>query len=55
VLAHPIVVSVIPGATSAREVTQNAASVEAPIPAAFWSDHKAEKLVDPDAPVPPGR
>jgi D-threo-aldose 1-dehydrogenase len=55
VLAHPIVVSVIPGATKASEVMKNVASVDAPIPAAFWSDLKARKLIDPDAPVPPGR
>ena len=55
VLAHPIVVSVIPGATKASEVKQNAASVVAPIPAAFWSDLKAQRLIDPDAPVPAGR
>ncbi|MEO8135981.1 MAG: aldo/keto reductase [Betaproteobacteria bacterium] len=55
VLAHPIVVSVIPGAAKASEVMQNAASVEAPIPAAFWSDLKARRLIDPDAPVPAGR
>lgn len=55
VLAHPIVVSVIPGAAKPSEVTQNAASVTAPIPAAFWSDLKAQKLIDPDSPVPAGR
>jgi D-threo-aldose 1-dehydrogenase len=54
VLAHPIVVSVIPGAAKASEVTQNVASVEALIPAAFWSDLKAQKLIDPDSPVPAG-
>lgn len=55
VLAHPIVVSVIPGAAKASELTQNVASLEAPIPAGFWSDLKAEKLIDPDSPVPAGR
>jgi D-threo-aldose 1-dehydrogenase len=55
VLAHPIVVSVIPGAAKASEVTQNVASVEASIPAAFWSDLKAQKLIDPDSPVPAER
>jgi D-threo-aldose 1-dehydrogenase len=52
VLAHPNVVSVIPGATSAREVRQNAASLAARIPAVFWSDLKAQSLIDPAAPVP---
>jgi D-threo-aldose 1-dehydrogenase len=55
VLAHPIVVSVIPGAARASEVTQNLASIRAPIPAAFWSDLKSQGLIDPDSPVPEGR
>ena len=54
VLAHPAVVSVIPGAAKASELTQNVASLEAPIPAAFWSDLKAEGLIDKDAPTPDG-
>ena len=54
VLAHPIVVSVIPGAAKPSEVTQNVAHVNAPIPASFWSDLKAQKLIDPDSPVPAG-
>lgn len=54
VLAHPIVVSVIPGAARPEEVKQNLASLEASIPAAFWADLKAHKLIDPDAPVPAG-
>jgi D-threo-aldose 1-dehydrogenase len=55
VLAHPIVVSVIPGAARASEVTQNMASLEAPIPAAFWADLKSQGLIVADAPVPEGR
>jgi D-threo-aldose 1-dehydrogenase len=55
VLAHPLVVSVIPGATRASEVMQNAASMAARIPAGFWSDLKAQKLIDPESPVPSGR
>ncbi|MEO8757368.1 MAG: aldo/keto reductase [Devosia sp.] len=55
VLAHPIVVSAIPGAARASEVTENVAHVNAPIPAGFWSDLKAQKLIDPDSPVPAGR
>ena len=54
-LAHPAVASIIPGASRAGEVTQNLASLEAPIPASFWSDLKAEGLIDPAAPTPPGR
>ncbi len=55
VLAHPLVVSVIPGATRPKEVVENVAAVSAPIPAAFWADLKAQKLIDPDCPVPEGR
>jgi D-threo-aldose 1-dehydrogenase len=55
VLAHPIVVSVIPGAAKPSEVTQNIVNVDAPIPASFWTDLKARNLIDPDSPVPAGR
>jgi D-threo-aldose 1-dehydrogenase len=52
VLAHPAVASVIPGGAKPEEVVQNAASLSAPIPAGFWSDLKAQKLIHPEAPVP---
>ena len=51
-LAHPAVVSIIPGASRASEVIQNIAAVESSIPAAFWSDLKSDKLIDADSPVP---
>ena len=51
-LAHPAVVSVIPGGSAPGEVVQNSASVAAPIPAAFWADLKAQGLIDAAAPVP---
>ncbi len=54
VLAHPAVVSVIPGAMRASEVTQNLASLHSTIPAGFWADLKSQKLIDADAPVPAG-
>lgn len=54
VLAHPIVVATIPGAARPSEVTANVASLSAPIPAAFWSDLKAQGLIDKDSPVPGG-
>ncbi len=50
-LAHPAVVSVIPGAISSDEVTRNIATLEAKIPSAFWDDLKSEKLLHPDAPT----
>ena len=52
VLAHPAVVSVIPGSAKPEEVTQNVASLVAPIPAAFWADLRSEGLIAADAPVP---
>lgn len=52
VLAHPAVASVIPGAARASEVQQNVASLAVDIPAGFWSDLKAQNLIDKDAPVP---
>lgn len=55
VLAHPIVSSVIPGAARPSEVVSNVGHINAPIPAAFWADLKAQKLIDPDSPVPAGK
>lgn len=52
VLAHPVVCSVIPGALSAAEVTQNLAHLRHAIPAALWQDLTSEGLLDPAAPVP---
>ncbi|MEJ1969036.1 MAG: aldo/keto reductase [Rhizomicrobium sp.] len=52
VAAHPLVVSVIPGAASPAEVAANVALLEAPTPAALWEALKAEGLVRPGAPVP---
>jgi D-threo-aldose 1-dehydrogenase len=52
VLAHPAVASVIPGAAKPSEVQANVASLATPIPAAFWADLKAQKLIHPDSPVP---
>ena len=51
-LAHPAVVSVIAGAVRASEAAANAAHVQEPIPAAFWSDLKSKRLIDPEAPTP---
>jgi D-threo-aldose 1-dehydrogenase len=54
VLAHPIVVSAIPGAAKPGEVAANVGHSSAPIPAGFWSDLKSKNLIDPDSPVPVG-
>jgi D-threo-aldose 1-dehydrogenase len=52
VAAHPLVVSVIPGAVSPEEVDGNVALMEAKTPPALWRDLKAQGLIHPDAPVP---
>lgn len=52
VAAHPLVVSVIPGAVSVDEVDDNIASLEAPILSDFWSELKHRGLLQTDAPVP---
>jgi D-threo-aldose 1-dehydrogenase len=52
VLAHPAIVSVIPGARSIAEVEENVALVERPIPAGLWADLKDAGLLDPAAPTP---
>lgn len=54
VLAHPAVVSVIPGAAHASEIVQNVAHIGQPVPSGFWADLKAQALIDPAAPVPDG-
>jgi len=51
-LAHPAVVSIIPGAMSPDEVRQNVAYLETSIPEAFWRDLKSEGLIHADAPTP---
>lgn len=52
VLAHPQVVSVIPGLGSPDQVSRTAAFYRQSIPAAFWSQLRAQGLVRPDAPLP---
>jgi D-threo-aldose 1-dehydrogenase len=52
VAAHPLVVSVIPGAASPEEIDGNVALLRAAIPSALWRDLKAKGLVHPDSPVP---
>lgn len=51
--AAPAVVSVtIPGARDAKQAKENADSMKVKIPAAFWEEMKAEKLIAENAPVP---
>jgi D-threo-aldose 1-dehydrogenase len=51
-LAHPSVVSVIPGAARPSEITQNIAALSSKIPEAFWTALKRKGLIDPAAPTP---
>jgi D-threo-aldose 1-dehydrogenase len=51
-LAHPAVVSVVPGARSREQVAQNVAGLAHPIPKDLWAELKAEKLIREDAPSP---
>jgi D-threo-aldose 1-dehydrogenase len=51
-LAHPAVASIIPGAANAAEQRKNLALFAQTIPADLWAELRAEKLLDPVAPVP---
>jgi D-threo-aldose 1-dehydrogenase len=51
-LAHPAIVSVIPGGQTPEEVRQNADLLSHPIPGALWRDLKREDLLRADAPTP---
>jgi hypothetical protein len=50
-LAQPAVISVIAAAVRTSEASANAAHMQAPIPAAFWSHLKSKPLIDPEAPT----
>lgn len=51
-LAHPQVASVIPGLSNAERVADTVALHAHPIPADFWAELRAERLIRDDAPVP---
>ncbi|MBD9505089.1 aldo/keto reductase [Pseudomonas sp. PDM17] len=51
-LAHPAVVAAIPGSTRPLHANQDHAALSAVIPAAFWSDLRAQGLISAVAPVP---
>ena len=51
-LGHPAVVSVVLGAQNPQEVERNVDALSSQVPAALWSDLKAQHLLDADAPVP---
>jgi D-threo-aldose 1-dehydrogenase len=51
-LGHPAVASVVLGAQGPQEVDRNVAALSSQVPAALWTDLKAERLLDMDAPGP---
>jgi D-threo-aldose 1-dehydrogenase len=51
-LHHPLVASIIPGARSVAEVQANLGFLQQPIPVDFWAELKAERLINPAAPIP---
>jgi aryl-alcohol dehydrogenase-like predicted oxidoreductase len=51
-LTHPTVTAVIPGATRAGMLTENAASLSFGIPDLLWQELIAEGFIDAQAPVP---
>lgn len=51
-LGHPAVASLVMGAVRPEEVEDQVAELSAPIPAALWTELKAERLLDADVPVP---
>ncbi|MEV5785218.1 aldo/keto reductase [Streptomyces sp. NPDC048448] len=51
-LAHPATAAAIPGATKPGRIAEDVAALTERIPAAFWADLRAERLVAENAPVP---
>lgn len=50
-LLHPAVTTIIPGAVSADQVTQNVANSQRPIPPELWLELKQTGLLHADAPI----
>ncbi len=51
-LAHPAVAAVIPGASQPRRIAEDRAALAEVVPRAFWSELRAAKLVNAEAPLP---
>jgi D-threo-aldose 1-dehydrogenase len=51
-LGHPAVASLVIGAVKPEEVADQVAELSAPVPAALWTELKAEGLLGADVPVP---
>jgi D-threo-aldose 1-dehydrogenase len=51
-LANPAVAAVIPGASQPSRIAEDSAALKEVVPADFWQELRAEKLVNPAAPLP---
>lgn len=51
-LANPAVAAIIPGASRPERIAEDRAAFDASVPPAFWTELRAEGLVDPAAPLP---
>jgi len=51
-LANPAVAAVIPGASQPSRIAEDSAALKEVVPADFWRELRAEKLVNPTAPLP---
>ncbi|WP_313196908.1 aldo/keto reductase [Rhizobium sp.] len=51
-LANPAVAAVIPGASQPSRIAEDSAALKEIVPADFWRELRAEKLVNPAAPLP---
>ncbi|MNE30222.1 Pyridoxal 4-dehydrogenase [compost metagenome] len=51
-LANPAVAAVIPGASQPSRIAEDSAALKEVVPADFWRELRAEKLVNLDAPLP---
>jgi D-threo-aldose 1-dehydrogenase len=52
ILAHPAIISVIPGARTPAEVRENFDSIKGNTPKALWNDLKQEGLIPENSPTP---
>ncbi|MET0288834.1 MAG: aldo/keto reductase [Pseudoxanthomonas sp.] len=50
--APDVVSAIVPGARNAEQAAANASSMQVAIPAAFWEDLRAQKIITAQAPLP---
>lgn len=53
-LAHPAVAAVIPGASRPERIAEDRAALQQAVPADFWRELRAARLVHAEAPLPSG-